>query len=177
MPRLFVAVELPEQVKAELSRLARRISGARCVGASELHLTLRFIGEVDEASVALIKKALSDVRFSSFPLALKGVGHFPPHGQPRVLWVGLETHPELIRLQQQVEDALQRAGLPPETRGFSPHITLARFKEPRAREVAAFEAEHKGLAYPPTDVTEFILFSSVLSPKGATHTRECVYCC
>jgi len=177
LPRLFVAVDIPEPIKTDLAALASTVAGARCVGAAEIHLTLRFIGEIDPHTFAAIKNALSEIGFPQFPLSLRGVGHFPPHGHPRVLWVGLDAGRELTLLQQEIESALKRSGIPGEERRFSPHITLARFKEPSSAAVARFEASYRELAFPPFEVNEFILYSSVLSPRGAVHSKEAVYSC
>ena len=175
MPRLFVAIDLPEPVKPPLSRLASEVSGAKLVGTGELHLTLRFIGEVDEDTCSAIKTALSAVSFTRFPMSLLGVGHFPPYGYPRVLWVGVEHRYELLLLQKDVESALQQTGIPAEERRFSPHITLARLKGTPSAMVTRFEASHRDLYFPPFEVAEFILYSSVLTPHGAVHSKEAVY--
>jgi 2'-5' RNA ligase len=175
LPRLFVAIDLPEETKASLSQFSGAVPGARWVDPSEIHLTLRFIGDVDPQTVSKIEKALSVVQFASFPLRVAGVGHFPPRGLPRVLWVGVEPRPELMALQQRIESALQQAGVSPEERPFSPHITLARLKETPPAAVAAFESSHSGLAYPPFPSTEYVLYSSVLTPKGAIHRKEKIF--
>lgn len=177
MPRLFVAVDLPEAVKATLAGLPRDLPGARWVGAEELHLTLRFIGEVDQRTFLAVKEALAAVRFSAFPLTLCRVGHFPPRKIPRVLWVGMDQSEPLAGLQQQVELALVDAAIPPDDRPFSPHITLARFKETTSSAVGIFEKAHADFVCPSFEVTEFILYSSVLTPKGAIHTKEAIYPC
>uniref|UniRef100_C6E7Z2 RNA 2',3'-cyclic phosphodiesterase n=1 Tax=Geobacter sp. (strain M21) TaxID=443144 RepID=C6E7Z2_GEOSM len=175
MPRLFVAIDLPEEIKASLSQLSCAVPGARWVDPSQIHLTLRFIGDVDPQTVSRIKKVLSVVQFAPFPLSVAGVGHFPPRGFPRVLWVGVEPRPELMALQQRIESALQRAGVSPEERPFSPHITLARLKETPPAAVAALESSHRGLAYPPFPATQYVLYSSVLTPKGAIHRKEEIF--
>jgi RNA 2',3'-cyclic 3'-phosphodiesterase len=177
MPRLFVAIDLPEEVKTQLSGFSRELTGCKWVGMDELHLTLRFIGEVDDGTFALIGRALTAVRFESFPLTLCGVGHFPPHKHPRVLWVGIQGGEELGRLQQNVELALIEAGISPDDRPFSPHITLARMKDTAPSDVARFERDHAGLVCPTFEVSEFILYSSVLSRTGAIHTKEQIYRC
>lgn len=175
MPRLFVAIDLPEEIKASLSQLSGAVPGARWVAPSEIHLTLRFIGDVDPQRVEKIKKELAAIQFGSFPLRVAGVGHFPARGYPRVLWVGLEPRPELMSLQQRIERALQQAGVPPEERPFSPHITLARLKETQPAAVAGFESLHRALEYPPFQAREYVLYFSVLTPKGAIHRKEEVY--
>jgi RNA 2',3'-cyclic 3'-phosphodiesterase len=175
MPRLFVAIDLPEQVKARLSGFPPELPLATWVGIEQLHLTLRFIGEVDGNTAVLIKSSLSKIRFARFPLTLSGVGHFPPGHHPRVLWVGMQQCDPLIRLQQAVELALIDTAIPPEERRFSPHITLARLKDTPASAVARFETKHGELSCPTFEVTEFLLYSSVLTRHGAIHTKEGVY--
>ncbi|MBJ6748695.1 RNA 2',3'-cyclic phosphodiesterase [Geomonas anaerohicana] len=177
MARLFIAVDLPEDIKAALSSFNASMPGLRWVPPDQIHLTLRFLGDVLPQAGAALKKNLAAVSFTPFPLTLRGVGHFPPHGHPRVLWVGMEESRPLLALQLQVESAVTGAGIPPEQRGFSPHITLARIKENASAEVARFEATHRTLSFPPFSVEEFILFSSVLTPKGATHRKEEIYRC
>lgn len=176
MTRLFVAIDLPEEVKRTLAGLARDLPSARWVGAEELHLTLRFIGEVDQSTFAAIRSALFAVRFTPFPLTLCGVGHFPPGRRaPRVVWVGMDPCAALLQLQQEVELALIEAGIPPDERRFSPHITLARLREGVPVAVERFEKLHAGFACPSFPVEEFILYSSLLTRSGAIHTKEAVY--
>lgn len=177
MPRLFVAIDLPEQIKASLAGFARELPAARWVGPEELHLTLRFIGEVDQETFSAIKVALSGISFAAFPITLRGVGHFPPGRRPRVLWIGTDPCDRLIALQQELELALIGAGIPPDERRFSPHITIARLKETPPAAVNHFEMQHGGLSCPPFVVSEFILYSSILTQKGAVHTKEAVHLC
>lgn len=173
--RLFVAIDLPEKVKEEVAGLAGSLPGGRWVPMEQLHLTLRFIGEVDEAQFQEIKSALTLVEGRAFPLALKGVGHFPSGKHPRVLWIGLEANELLPELYQRVESALAAAGISPEERRFSPHITIARLKETPATAVAAFEERHAPFQAGPFPVAEFHLYSSALTREGAIHTREATY--
>lgn len=170
MPRLFVAIDLPEKVKDELACLGGRLTGGRWVPREQLHLTLRFIGEVDARLQDKIVTALRLVQGEPFDLALRQVGHF---GRPgRVLWVGMDPPPQILVLQREVEAALVRAGIPPEERPFSPHITLARLKGTPYPQLAAYEEEHRRFAASPFPVTEFHLYSSVLTSAGASHRRE-----
>src|SRR6266568_527239 len=127
--RLFVAIDLPDDVRRELDQLREPLPGAHWVPVEQLHLTLRFIGEVDDATLLAVKEGLAGVSGAPFPLAVQGVGHFPPGKHPRVLWVGLDAGPLLGELQRDIETAVQAAGLPAEERPFSPHITLARLRE------------------------------------------------
>jgi RNA 2',3'-cyclic 3'-phosphodiesterase len=177
MPRLFVAIDLPGPLKADLARFTPELPVARWVGAEELHLTLRFIGEVDPETCSAIKTALSGISFAAFPLTLRGVGHFPPNRRPRVLWVGMDPCDRLVQLQLELELALIETGIPADERRFSPHITLARLKETPPAAVNGFEIRHSDLACPPFEVSEFILYSSVLTQQGAIHKKEAVYRC
>ncbi|GFO58862.1 RNA 2',3'-cyclic phosphodiesterase [Geomonas silvestris] len=175
MPRLFIAIDIPDAIREDLSRFSADVPEARWVPPDQNHLTLRFIGDVQPPTVSALKTALSGLSFAPFQLELRGVGHFPPGKRPpRVLWVGIGENAQLLRLQQAVESAVQQAGIAPEERPFSPHLTLARLKEPHGAAVSAFEQRHRDLAYPPFEVKQAILFSSVLTPKGAIHRKELV---
>src|SRR4051812_13840475 len=107
MLRLFVGIEFPPQLKLRLSLLCAGIPGAKWVDAGNFHLTLRFIGEISEAVAADIDEALLDIRARRFPLQLAGTGVFGGN-RPHVLWVGVERHPDLVRLRDKVEHALVR---------------------------------------------------------------------
>jgi 2'-5' RNA ligase len=176
MYRLFVAIDLPEQVKDAVAGIAgRELTGARRVPREQVHLTLRFIGDADETMFQAIKMALSGVRGSSFFLTLKEIGHFPPGRHPRVLWVGMEENAMLRELQQVVVLALSGAGISPEERGFSPHITIARLRETPPAVVAALEEKEHLFSAGPFPVEEFYLYSSLLTRDGAIHKREATY--
>jgi RNA 2',3'-cyclic 3'-phosphodiesterase len=175
MYRLFVAIDLPEEVKKTVGRISGELPGAHWVAADQLHLTLRFIGEVDEGVFRQVREALTGVSGSPFSLALKGIGHFPPGKYARVLWVGMEASEELLRLQEKVELALIDAGIAPDSRRFSPHITIARLKEAPAARILAFEERHGGFETPAFPVEVFHLYSSTLSREGAVHKREKTY--
>ncbi|OGQ97535.1 MAG: 2'-5' RNA ligase [Deltaproteobacteria bacterium RIFOXYD12_FULL_57_12] len=175
MYRLFVAIDLPDDVRAGLADLCFGIPGAKWVPPEQIHLTLRFIGEVDGAIFQDISETLADLRTPGFSLRLKGVGHFPPRKPPRVLWVGVEPQPVLIQLRNKVETALIRLGLLPEGRKFAPHITLARLHNTPLNKIGNFLAGNSLFECPPFPVATFQLYSSVLTPKGAIHTIETVY--
>lgn len=176
MYRLFVAIDLPEGVRETLAGLCCGIPGARWVPKEQLHLTLRFIGEVDGAQFRDIRQGLAEIDLPSFPLGLKGLGCFPPRKAPRVLWVGVEpAEGGLIRLRNRVESTLVRLGLEPEHRKFAPHITLARLQDPPLGRLTNFLSGNGLFAAEPFPVSEFHLYSSVLSAKGALHTIEASY--
>jgi 2'-5' RNA ligase len=170
--RLFVAVELPADVKDALSALETSIPGATWVRPAALHLTLRFLGDnLDPIRLTPIKTALASVKAAPFPLTLRGVGRFPPGKRPaRVLWVGIDEQPALLTLQASVERALSAVGFEPEDRPFSPHITLARLKGEGS--VEGFIEKHSGFRAETFTVSEFVLMSSVLTPHGPNYRRE-----
>ena len=175
MHRLFIAIDLPEEQKRRIGSISYGLPGTRWMAAEQTHLTLRFIGEVDDTSCRRIADALSEVRADPFPLQIKGIGHFPPRRTPRVLWLGLDQSEPLLQLQRRVEAKLQQSGLAPEGRKFSPHITIARFNNPPLDKVAAFMAGHSLFELPPFRANEFHLYSSFLTSSGAVHTLETSY--
>jgi 2'-5' RNA ligase len=175
--RLFVALELTEAVRAALRALVARLEPAgadlRWVRPDGMHLTLKFIGELPEAKLPLLRKALARVR-SARPVALefRGLGYFPNERRPRVFWVGVEASDNLPVLAADVEAALEPLGVPRESRPFAPHLTLGRFKSPNRlerlqQEIARLPATEFGRV----ETAEFALFQSRLSPRGAEYTR------
>lgn len=172
MPRLFVAIDLPESAGDRLSSICCGLPGARWVEPDQMHLTLRFIGDVDSTVFKDVREALTAVHGDPFPLQLEGIGFFPPRGLPRVVWVGIKKSEQLVQLRNRIESVLVRAGLEPEGRKYSPHITLARLKNTPASKIGAFLA-HNGLFMTEEFmVNEFLLYSSVLNSKGAKHYIE-----
>jgi 2'-5' RNA ligase len=170
MPRLFIAIDLPEQVKTLLGRLRVDIPGARWVPAEQLHLTLAFLGDQDAETAARLKTELAVIQAPGFTLRFSQPGCFPRSSHPRVLWIGLEPEPRLTRLAALLREALLSSGIPLEDRPFTPHITLARLKLPAAREVAAFLDQRHHQEIPAVEVGKYVLFESRLTPKGAVHT-------
>ncbi len=173
--RLFVAIDFPEPIKNELNGISYGLPGARWVPQDQLHLTVRFIGEVDGGLFHDIRSELEQVKADGFPLTLKGLGHFPPRKNPRVLWVGMEKSEPLLALRKKIDGALAGCGITPEKRKFSPHITLARLKKTPINRVTQFLAGNALFSLPEFPVTRFYLYSSVLTPKGAVHTVEAEY--
>jgi 2'-5' RNA ligase len=140
-----------------------------------MHLTLRFIGEVNAAQVTAIKAALASIHFNPFAMHLQGVGQFPPRGTARVLWVGVTTPDDLYRLARQIETALTTMGLPPADKPFAAHITLARLKTPPVPEaLRQFFKQNANFQTPAFGINNFILYSSILASSGATYHREAV---
>ncbi len=175
MMRLFIAIDLPKKIKDELALISFGLPQARWVKPEQIHLTLRFIGEVDGALFQELKSALESVTGNSFPLYLKGLGCFPPRRAPQVLWVGIEESVELMALRKRVDSCLAKLGVAPEQRKFSPHITLARTPKTPLKRIARFLGDHALFCLPEFTVANFYLYSSVLTPKGALHRLEADY--
>lgn len=175
MIRLFVAIDLPESVKDHLAPLCCGLPGARWVPGEQLHLTVRFIGEVDGGVFRDIRQGLEGVECDSFQLTLKGLGCFPPRKAPRVLWVGMEKSEELGVLRRRVDSCLKSCGISPEKRKFSPHITLARLKKTPLPRMVSFLENNGHFQLPAFQVSSFYLYSSALTSKGAIHTIEAIY--
>jgi len=173
--RLFVALSLPDHLRGRLCGLCSGLPGARWVAPENLHLTLRFIGEVDGRDAEDSDAALSGIRFPRFPLTLSGVGEFGDGKRLRSVWVGVEANEMLERLQAKVEQAVRRAGQPPEKRKFKPHVTLARFKSHPGGRLEHYFAERSLFRCEPFQVTDFTLYSSYLSHEGAIYSPEAVY--
>ncbi|MEA1649731.1 RNA 2',3'-cyclic phosphodiesterase [Nitrospirillum sp. BR 11164] len=170
MIRLFVGLEMPEAVRDALSRLTGGLPGARWVPPENYHLTLRFIGEVDEGVAQDIDEALDLVVAPAFTLALDGLGQFGKGEKSRVLWAGVRAEPALDHLQAKVESAVVRAGLAAETRKFSPHVTLATLgRETPASRVGRLMEEHGLFQAGPFPVDRFVLYESVLGRQGSTY--------
>lgn len=176
MPRLFVAIELPDDVKQQLTRLRGDIPGATWVKPHAYHLTLRFLGDqIEAARVPAIVSALEAVQATPFDLVLQGVGRFPPKGSARVLWVGLNAPPALMSLHRAVESALDTVGFPPESRPFSAHITLARLKQDARQQVDAFLSQYRQFRTEPIAVSSFHLIESTLTPQGPKYRHEATF--
>jgi 2'-5' RNA ligase len=174
MLRLFTAIEIPEAARVRLTFLQSGVPGARWVPLENLHLTLRFIGEVSEPVAGDIDETLSGVRGKPFELALKGVGEFGGR-DTRALWAGVAANGALTHLAAKIESALQRMGLPAETRKFSPHVTLARLRDAPAAKVRAFLSAHSLFDSGPFAVRAFTLYSSFQTPKGSLYRAERTY--
>lgn len=175
MYRLFVAIDLTEDAKEAISRIRGGIPGMKWIDMAQLHLTLRFIGNADDSMLRRIHEELAKVYSPSFSLVPRGVGHFPPKRDPRVLWVGIEWNEALSSLQRLVEESLVKCGLEPEGRKFSPHITLARMKDTPLSRITPFLKKNRLFSLPPVPVKEFHLYSSVLTPRDAVHNRLASY--
>ena len=176
MTRLFVALSLPEDVRRRLEMLQGGLPGARWQSAEQMHLALRFIGEVDGAVFAEIMDALANIEPDAFSLTLEGVGHFPKRGRVRILWAGVAPNPALMRLRERTEAAITGLGFEPDGRNYAPHVTLARFaSRVPAHRLQEFVSYHGPFSSGPFEVRSFELFSSHLGAGGAHYAVEASY--
>ena len=174
MHRLFVAIRPPEQIRDLLIDAMDDSADFRWQDEEQLHITLRFIGEVDRPLANDLADALTRIRAEQFRLRISGVGRFEQRNSG-ALWAGVEPKAPLAALAAKVERVCQEVGLEPERRAFFPHITLARWKGRRTREVQDFLERHRDLSSEPFDVIEFILFESRLSRHGAHYEPVASY--
>jgi 2'-5' RNA ligase len=167
--RLFVGLELPPAVRESLAGLAHGLQGARWITPENLHVSLRFIGEVDHGEAEDIDLALAAVRAPAFAMTLSGVGTFGSGAKVRALWAGVEAQPSLMHLQDKIESALVRTGLPPEPRKFKPHVTLARFRSRPGPGLHDYLSGHALFRAGPIEVDGFLLIRSHLSKNGSIY--------
>lgn len=173
--RLFVGLELPWELREHLSRLAGGLPGAKWVPPDNYHLTLRFIGEQPAYRAEEIDHALAGLKARGFALSVAGVGTFSKAGRPTALWAGVERSEPLDLLRGKVETALQRVGLEPERRRFSPHVSLARLDGVSGPKLAAFVQAHNLFRAEPVPIEHFTLFSSKLGKDHSVYTPEIEY--
>lgn len=175
--RAFIAIDLDQAIKSELSalvaRLARTRAEVRWVKLQGMHLTLKFLGEISaESDLPRVDQALRNAVLGTpcFELVLSGTGAFPDVRRPRVLWAGVEPNPALDALQGRLESLLEQAGFPREDRPFKPHLTLGRVKGKFGLEAALAElSRNEKKTFGSMTVTRLSLFESRLRPDGAEY--------
>ena len=176
--RTFIAIELNEEMRSELSSLQSALkkseADVKWVAPESIHLTLKFLGSIDEEKIKKMQNILSDIvkNFKPFFLSLKDMGAFPKLNYPRVIWVGVdEGKTEVSKLAKELEDGLEKIGISKEGKEFHPHITLGRVKSQKNKdklshviETTKFEPKSK------IDVNHLTLFKSQLTPQGPIYT-------
>jgi RNA 2',3'-cyclic 3'-phosphodiesterase len=174
MPRLFTALEIPYSVADSLARLRGGLSGARWIDAENYHITLRFIGDVDERVAHDVAHALDSIRRPAFTVTLDQLGSFGGD-KPKAIIARAKPEPALLELQAEQERLLRRLGAPPEPRKFIPHVTLARLRGAAPRAVASYLGA-RGY-FPPLkfEASRFVLFSSRDSVGGGPYVLEADY--
>jgi 2'-5' RNA ligase len=171
MLRLFVGIALPPELKLRLSLMAAGVPGAKWVDPGNYHLTLRFIGDVDEGQAADIDAALARIRAPRFDVTLATVGHFGL----RMLWVGIERNAALHHLHEKVESALNRLGFESEERRYTPHVTLARLKGVSESRLQEYVSAHALFRAAPFAVDHFSLIASYLTKSAAIYEDQADY--
>ncbi len=169
MHRLFVALQPPAEIRQQLLGLMGGVARAHWQTEAQLHLTLRFIGEVNRHGAEDVAAALGGIHHPRFDIQLDGVGQFDRRGRVDNLWVGVAPHAPLRTLHNKVDQALARVGIGPDKRTFLPHITIARF----GREVGpldGFVSQSGGVRSLPFPVGDFCLFESQLTQNGSVYT-------
>jgi RNA 2',3'-cyclic 3'-phosphodiesterase len=174
MPRLFTALEIPAEVGQSLAALRGGLPGARWADPENYHLTLRFIGDIDHALAREIAFMLGNVRRLSFELRFEGLHAFGGR-KPRAVVATVSPTPQLFELQAEHERLMQRVGLEPEGRKFTPHVTLARLRDASSRDVADYLATRQPIRLPPFKVSRFVLYSSRASIGGGPYVVEAAY--
>ena len=175
MLRLFTGLALPDDLRARLAGLQGGIDGARWVAPANMHITLRFIGEIEESLAEEIDDALSRLTAAPPDVVLSGAGRFASRNKTRAVWIGVDKTPNLMALQEKVDRALINSGLPPEGRKYTPHVTLARMKDARANHVQNWVAAHDAFFAPTFTAQEIVLYESRLSRAGAAYYPLATY--
>lgn len=172
MPRLFTGLEIPDDQRGDLARLRQPLPGSsRWTEPDNLHITLRFFGDVDNRKAAELIEQLDGVSVDAFEVRLSGLGVFGGN-EPRSIWAGVEAGPELEALARANEKAARAVGLPPDTRPFKPHVTLARLKYASPDLVARFLGRVGAFRSEPFLVGRFVLFSSRPKIGGGPYAIE-----
>ncbi len=175
--RTFIAIDLDNEIKEALSalieKLRERSQNIRWVRREAMHLTLKFLGEINKERIPEIEGILGKVvrKYQPFILKIKGTGYFPPKKKnPRVLWTGVEADEVLTSLQKDLEKELQEIGFPEEKREFRPHLTLGRVKMPSSIQETMRELEkHQESVFGEMTVHKITFFQSILKPSGAEY--------
>jgi 2'-5' RNA ligase len=174
MPRLFTGLEIPHDIRMSLSLLRAPMAGAKWIEPEDMHITLRFAGDIDARTADELADLLAAVRARAFPVTIRGVGSFGGR-EPRVLWAGVEAGPQLDQLYRAHERAARGAGLEPAEHDFRPHVTLARLRRAKPREVARFLGENGALATEPFTVERFVLWSARPGSGGGPYAVEAAF--
>ncbi len=172
--RLFIAIPIPEAVAERLMLLEADLPGASWRLPEHFHLTLRFLGELDEAVARDVDDELGRIVAAPFEIALAGAGSFGGR-EPSALWAGVDAPVDLARLQASCESAVRRAGLAPEPRKFKPHVTLAYLHGTMDDELAPFLQETAEFRTEKFWVDHFCMYSSRATKAGSRYVEEAVY--
>jgi len=174
MPRLFTGIEIPAETARDLSEMRGGIFGARWMEPADYHVTLRFIGDVDARTADEIAAILDDVRRAPVKIAFEGLDWFGGD-RPRAIVAKIKADPDLIHLQATHERRIRRLGLPPETRNYTPHVTLARLRSTSPMAVADYLHARAALQAAAFEAPRFVLYSARDSVGGGPYLVEAAY--
>lgn len=169
-PPLFVAVAVPAAIAERLAALGGGVPGARWIPAGSMHVTLRYLGELDDSLADEVSTALAGTNHTAFSLKASGVGYFARRNDPRLLYAGVHPHHDLMELNRRMERLLHRLRIPSDGRKYHPHITLARLKGASSERIGRFVEANSLFASPPFEVGSFALFESHRSVSGSVYT-------
>lgn len=169
MMRVFAGLAIPPDLSERIHLLGGGIPGARWTAVENYHVTLTFIGDVDEAQLDDIDEALSGIDAPAFDLEVTGTGSFAQGDDPKVLWLGLAPNRALADLKQRIDQALDRYDIVFERRKYTPHITLARFKQPDEQKIVDFMQAHNLFRLPSFRVEDFVLYNSYSGSEGPVY--------
>ena len=175
MIRLFAGLSLPDSIRDHLNQIKLGLPQARWVERENLHLTLYFIGMVDEPVVEDIDLYLSTLDFKPFELTISGVNCFHSRNKVRSVWAGVETTTEITALHEKVKILILRAGLLADRRKFVPHVTLARLKKTSLSTIVPYLGQKAGFRLPPFKVSEITLFQSHILSNGTAYEALATY--
>jgi 2'-5' RNA ligase len=174
MPRLFTALEIPAEVRSAIAAVRGGLPGARWIDPENYHVTLRFIGDVDDDIAREVAWLLGKVRRKDFELRLDGLQSFGGR-KPRAVIAAVAPSQSVMELQAEHERLMRRVGLEPEGRKYTPHVTLARLRDTSSFEVAEYLSARGAFRSPPFSVSRFVLFSSRASVGGGPYVVEAAY--
>ena len=174
MLRLFAAIEIPDELRPQLAALRAPLPGAKWIDPANLHLTLRFAGDIDNRVATEFADGLAAIHVDCFELRFAGLGAFGGN-DPKSLWAGFVPSSQLEALVRACERTARAAGLPPESRAFRPHVTLARMRHGRPEQVAKYLERNGRFSLPPFMVERFVLMSSRPNVGGGPYVVEEAY--
>lgn len=174
MPRLFAGIELPEEIRDQLSDLAKPLGGAKWVDDDDFHITLRFAGDIGGRIARDFTDLLGEIEADAFELRLEGIGTFGGN-DPRAIWAGISPNPALESLARACDRAARNAGLSPSPHPFKAHVTLARLRHSPPEMVARTLERIGAFRTEPFQVSKFVLFSSKPKVGGGPYVVEATY--
>lgn len=170
MLRIFLGLSIPSSIKIQLSALQGGVPGAQWVDPENYHITLKFIGDVDEVAKEDIAEALEDLSFPTFKINLQGIDIFSKGNDPHHLWVKPMPEEPILQLNRKIENHLENhLHLKKDTHKFTPHLTIAKLKNSNSNKVGQFMQWHNLFKTITFEITEYTLFQSFLTPNGSIY--------